>query len=92
MGSSEDDDELLNRQAATCGLLGITPEQYPAWAVAFLEVDLAETAALALSYRDRSDDEAKEIIWLIEARCAKVRKLIAYWSKVAAQQAGYRRG
>ena len=78
MGSSEDDDDILGRQAAVCAHLGITPEQYPAWAVAFLEVNLAETAALALPYRDRHDDEAKEIIRLIEARSAKVRKLIAY--------------
>ena len=53
MGSSEDDDDILGRQAAVCAHLGITPEQYPAWAVAFLEVNLAETAALALPYRDR---------------------------------------
>ena len=84
MGSNEeDDDELLDRQAAVCAQLGITPEQYPAWAVAYLEVDLAETVALALPYRNRSDEEAVEIIRQIEARCVRVRKLIAYWSEVA---------
>jgi hypothetical protein len=63
--------------------LGIPLAEFPLWAVAYLERDLANTA----NWRARSaigTTKSVALVKQLDARCAQLRRLIRHWSSKAA--------
>ena len=64
--------------------LGIPLEEFPLWAVAYLERDLANTGELARAFRNKDDEKSVALVKQLDARCAQLRRLIRHWSNKAA--------
>ena len=55
--------------------LGIPLEEFPLWAVAYLERDLANTGELARAFRNKDDEKSVALVKQLDA-CAQLRRLI----------------
>ena len=63
--------------------LGIPLEEFPLWAVAYLERVLANTGELARAFRNKDDEKSVALVKQLDARCAQLRRLIRHWSSKA---------
>ena len=84
-------DEYVDLLATVTDWLGVPVEHYPAWTVATLERELALMNKLARPFRNRADEKAAALLKQIDARSAHLRRLIQYWSNVAAPPHSLRR-
>jgi hypothetical protein len=59
--------------------LGIALDEFPAWACAHLESELASINELARTFRD--NEEAAALVRQIDDRIAELKRLILYWAR-----------
>ena len=59
--------------------LGIPLDEFPAWACAHLESELASINELARTFRD--NEEPAALVRQIDDRIAELKRLILYWAK-----------
>jgi hypothetical protein len=59
--------------------LGIPLDEFPAWARAHLERELASINEMARAYR--GDEKAAALVCQIDDRIAELKRLILYWAK-----------
>ena len=80
-------EEYLDRLAAlepfspqeVVAWLGIPLDEFPAWACAHLESELASINELARTFRD--NEEPAALVRQIDDRIAELKRLITYWAK-----------
>ena len=63
--------------------LGIPLEEFPLWAVAYLERDLANTGELARAFRNKDDEKSVALVKQLDA-AHSCEALIRHWSNKAA--------
>ena len=63
--------------------LGIPLEEFPLWAVAYLERDLANTGELAGAFRNKDDEKSVALVKQLDTRCVELKGLIRHWSEAA---------